>query len=141
MLGKSKKHAGGRTADKRKERKRTEKFRNSILKRDKKTCYFCGELGLSLDHLIPIDKGGKTESSNLVCCCDVCNNEKGNMTEEEYRTYCKERETDPEKQKHRKRLEAKLSYVSCSNCPKMTIKRQIKNGLCQSCQEKEKKKK
>ncbi|NCO34540.1 MAG: HNH endonuclease [Armatimonadetes bacterium] len=60
--------------------------RKSILARDEYTCQYCGDGGphnLTLDHVVPRVRGGKTEWENLVCCCLKCNNKKGNRTPQE----------------------------------------------------------
>jgi len=59
--------------------------RRSILIRDDYTCQYCGYRGpgLTIDHVIPKDKGGKTDWDNLVACCTRCNSKKGNRTPEE----------------------------------------------------------
>lgn len=54
-------------------------------------CYYCGEPisqdKLTLDHKIPLSRGGKSNLSNLVFCCWNCNQEKDDMTDSEYREY------------------------------------------------------
>ncbi len=59
--------------------------RRSILLRDDFTCQYCGYQGpgLTIDHVIPRDRGGKTDWDNLVACCTRCNSKKGNRTPEE----------------------------------------------------------
>jgi len=59
--------------------------RKSIFARDGHTCQYCGHghVALTLDHVVPKDKGGRTDWDNLVCCCTRCNNIKGNRTPEE----------------------------------------------------------
>jgi hypothetical protein len=57
-------------------------------------CYYCKkeiieDSDLTIDHLMPSCKGGKSTESNLVISCSHCNNEKGDMTEEEYYIYLK----------------------------------------------------
>ena len=47
-------------------------------------CYHCGakfskEL-LTMDHLIPISRGGKTTKHNCVVSCKDCNSKKGQLT-------------------------------------------------------------
>lgn len=57
--------------------------RRSIALRDDFLCQFCGiKVGKSatIDHVIPRSRGGKTDYSNCVWCCSVCNNKKGNRT-------------------------------------------------------------
>ena len=34
-------------------------------------------VGLTVDHIVPLSKGGKWELSNLVTCCEPCNSSKG----------------------------------------------------------------
>lgn len=60
----------------------TTKLRKQIMERDNYTCKICGkympdEVGLQIDHIIPIAKGGKTISSNLQVLCSKCNGSKG----------------------------------------------------------------
>ena len=59
--------------------------RKSVFARDGHNCQYCGahKVALTLDHVIPKDKGGHTDWDNLVCCCTRCNNIKGNCTPEE----------------------------------------------------------
>lgn len=63
----------------------TKELREKIKKRDNYTCQICGkympdEVGLHIDHKIPIAKGGKTVESNLWVLCDKCNLSKGKKT-------------------------------------------------------------
>lgn len=64
---------------KRQERaKLTSKLRKEVKTRDNYTCRLCGKqmfdnVGLHIDHIMPIAKGGKTELSNLQVLCSVCN--------------------------------------------------------------------
>ncbi|MBP1309214.1 5-methylcytosine-specific restriction endonuclease McrA [Paenibacillus sp. 1182] len=52
-------------------------FRKHILRRDKFTCYYCGKPGDTIDHKIPLSKGGLTSPKNCVVACSTCNVEKG----------------------------------------------------------------
>ena len=59
----------------------TKSLREQIAKRDNYTCQICGkympdEVGLQIDHIIPISKGGKTIPSNLQVLCSKCNGKK-----------------------------------------------------------------
>lgn len=61
----------------------TPELRNKIKERDNYTCQICGkympdEVGLHIDHIIPISKGGKTVEQNLQVLCDKCNLRKSN---------------------------------------------------------------
>ncbi|HZG77759.1 MAG TPA: HNH endonuclease [Paenibacillus sp.] len=51
-------------------------FRRYILDRDRHTCFFCGEPGDTIDHLLPRAKGGHTTPVNCVCACSLCNQSK-----------------------------------------------------------------
>lgn len=72
------------------------------------TCYYCGrrivlpgvgralENMATLDHKKPKSKGGRKASRhNLVLCCLVCNHEKADQTEEEYRIALHQTATNP----------------------------------------------
>lgn len=59
----------------------TKKLREQIAKRDNYTCQICGKympdgVGLHIDHIVPIAKGGKTVESNLQVLCSKCNGKK-----------------------------------------------------------------
>ena len=45
-------------------------------------CYYCENnfkaKELTMDHIVPLSKGGLSEKSNLVPCCKDCNNKKRN---------------------------------------------------------------
>ncbi len=60
--------------------------RRAIFARDDHTCQYCGarsNVALTIDHVVPKDRGGSSDWTNLVCCCTKCNNLKGNRTPEE----------------------------------------------------------
>ena len=50
-------------------------------------CYHCENrfpvTELTMDHLIPIARGGKSDKKNCVPCCKKCNNKKGHKTRAE----------------------------------------------------------
>jgi len=56
--------------------------RANIYLRDRNRCQYCGNKfsssELSLDHVIPISRGGKSTWENVVCACLKCNVQKGN---------------------------------------------------------------
>lgn len=61
--------------------------RHNIFKRDNYTCVYCGstkKADLTLDHVIPQSKGGPNTWNNLVTACKRCNNEKDDLSLEEY---------------------------------------------------------
>ncbi len=51
---------------------------------NKGICHYCGRKfpreQLTLDHLVPIARGGRSTRGNLVVCCKKCNSEKKNFT-------------------------------------------------------------
>ena len=61
--------------------------RKNILLRDRNTCQFCGSTfpasELTLDHVVPRSRGGRSSWENLVASCYRCNNRKGDRTPEE----------------------------------------------------------
>lgn len=59
--------------------------RKGIFARDGHRCQYCGatDVMLTLDHVLPISRGGGHSWTNLVACCVQCNNFKGNRTPEE----------------------------------------------------------
>ncbi len=61
----------------------TPELKKQIKERDHYTCQICGkhmpdEIGLQIDHKIPVSKGGKTIPSNLQVLCSKCNGRKSN---------------------------------------------------------------
>ena len=55
--------------------------RYNIFKRDGHKCQYCDTTkDLTLDHLIPRSKGGKSTWKNLVTACKRCNSRKGDRT-------------------------------------------------------------
>lgn len=64
----------------------TQELRRQIMERDDYTCQICGkympdEVGLHIDHIIPVSKGGKSIPSNLRVLCSKCNGSKGSKFE------------------------------------------------------------
>ena len=56
--------------------------KKNILRRDDYTCQYCGESNhpLTVDHVMPKSRGGKTNWTNVVVACKSCNLKKGNRT-------------------------------------------------------------
>jgi 5-methylcytosine-specific restriction endonuclease McrA len=52
---------------------RYRELRKAILKRDDYTCAYCGQTATTVDHIIPISKGGVDHESNLTSACATCN--------------------------------------------------------------------
>lgn len=53
-----------------------QRTRLAVLQRDYYTCHYCGQEANTVDHLIPISKGGTDEASNMVAACNKCNSGK-----------------------------------------------------------------
>ncbi len=53
--------------------------KKNVLVRDRHRCVYCGssERPLTIDHVIPQSRGGKTGFDNCVACCRDCNRRKG----------------------------------------------------------------
>lgn len=56
--------------------------RKNLYLRDLYQCQYCAETfesgDLTIDHVLPVSKGGKTEWTNVVAACSACNLKKGN---------------------------------------------------------------
>src|SRR5690606_41406381 len=61
--------------------------RYTLFKRDFYTCYYCYNQfsinQLTVDHVIPRSKGGKSVWENCVTACHTCNYKKGDMSLQE----------------------------------------------------------
>lgn len=64
-------------------------IRTRILMRDRYRCQYCGVHGtatdLTLDHILPRSRGGRSTPDNLAASCQRCNNRKGDRTPVEAR--------------------------------------------------------
>ena len=58
-------------------------IRRTVYRRDGFTCQYCRErfspTELTIDHLVPLDRGGLDEVRNYVTCCEDCNQKKDNL--------------------------------------------------------------
>lgn len=59
----------------------SEKLRLKIYRRDGYRCCRCGSNDLTIDHIIPVSKGGTNEDKNLRTMCRICNSKKGTKIE------------------------------------------------------------
>ena len=61
--------------------------RRTVLARDQYRCQYCGaqpgKAHLTVDHVVPRSKGGKTCWENVTTACGPCNRRKGNRTPKE----------------------------------------------------------
>ncbi len=77
-----------------KEKAKARKLRNSQWwkrKRSTGICHYCGKKfspgELTMDHVIPIARGGKSVKINLVPCCKECNTKKRQFLPLEWNEY------------------------------------------------------
>lgn len=60
-------------------------------KRSSGICHYCGKKfspeSLTMDHLVPLGRGGKSVKENLVPCCKECNSKKANLLPWEWSEY------------------------------------------------------
>jgi diadenosine tetraphosphate (Ap4A) HIT family hydrolase/5-methylcytosine-specific restriction endonuclease McrA len=65
-------------------------LRYTVLKRAKGRCELCGipneEKFLDVDHIMPVNKGGKTVLENLQALCYTCNSQKSDRDDTDFRT-------------------------------------------------------
>lgn len=58
--------------------------KKNIMQRDNNTCQYCGSTKhLTIDHVMPVSRGGGNTWTNMTTACFKCNNKKGNKTPEE----------------------------------------------------------
>lgn len=99
----------------------THKLAEKVQIRDDYECQYCGKDGLAsieawhdctVDHFVPVKKGGTEDESNLVTCCGHCNAIKGKMkfdTMDEAREYIKKRKAELEVDLQRARERCQLA--------------------------------
>lgn len=70
--------------------------KKNVFVRDKFRCIYCGSKDvLTIDHVIPVSRGGKTTFDNCVASCKPCNSNKGNRTPSEARMFLKRQPFTP----------------------------------------------
>ncbi|MCL6482338.1 MAG: HNH endonuclease [Firmicutes bacterium] len=69
-------------------RVRRAEFRARILRREAGRCFYCLRLltrgKWTLDHIVPLARGGTDGTDNLVACCVRCNSSKGALPAEQF---------------------------------------------------------
>jgi 5-methylcytosine-specific restriction endonuclease McrA len=59
----------------------------------KGTCYYCGKAtppkALTMDHIVPVARGGRSTKGNVVPACKECNNAKKQLLPMEWEQYLK----------------------------------------------------
>lgn len=90
----SKQHVA-RERQKAKELRKTHWWKN---KTAKGLCHYCKEKfppeELTMDHIVPISRGGKSNKGNLVVCCKECNTNKKYLTPVEILLNAMKKEND-----------------------------------------------
>jgi len=70
--------------------------KKNVMVRDGFTCQYCGALKeLTIDHVIPVSRGGKSKFENCVTACKQCNNKKSNKLPSEIHMYLKKQPISP----------------------------------------------
>lgn len=66
---------------------RGRKLRQLVHDRAGGVCFYCGtkKTLLTIDHRVPLCRGGKYSITNLVGCCSRCNRMKGSRSEADFR--------------------------------------------------------
>lgn len=77
-----------------KEKAKARELRDSAWWKRKKSsglCYYCGSrfksADLTMDHRVPISRGGRSVKENLVPCCKECNSKKKHLLPSEWTEY------------------------------------------------------
>ena len=60
-------------------------LRQHILRRDNYECAYCGQQADTVDHIIPLSKGGTHHETNLTSACAKCNYGKKDQDEYAFR--------------------------------------------------------
>ena len=70
------------------ELRRTQWWKN---RRGEGKCYYCGERfpprDLTMDHIVPIVRGGCSVKANVVPCCNQCNSNKRDLVPVEWQAH------------------------------------------------------
>jgi 5-methylcytosine-specific restriction protein A len=81
-------------SDLRREREKARQLRQTAWWRRKLArgiCYYCGRKflpgDLTMDHLVPLARGGRSTRSNCVVCCKECNTKKSTLLPLEWEEY------------------------------------------------------
>ncbi len=80
----------------RREKEKARRLRQSswwMRKIQKGLCYYCqgnvGRTNLTMDHVVPLSRGGKSRKGNLVPACKPCNNKKKYLLPIEWEDFLK----------------------------------------------------
>jgi len=80
----------------RREKEKARRMRRTawwMRKTHKGVCHYCnrevGRANLTMDHLVPLSRGGKSKKGNIVPACKECNNKKKYLLPLEWEEYLK----------------------------------------------------
>lgn len=66
-------------------------------------CHYCGRSTppkeLTMDHIVPISRGGRSTKGNIVAACKECNTAKRHLLPMEWERYLKDAKKNPELKK------------------------------------------
>ena len=82
----------------RRARKRVALTKKNVLLRDDYTCAYCvtrGNREMTVDHVVPRSRGGRSVWENLVACCTACNARKRDRTPDEARMPLRRKPREP----------------------------------------------
>ena len=70
------------------EMRKTQWWQNKIAQ---EICYYCArqtaKKQLTMDHIVPLARGGRSTKGNIVACCKTCNTRKKTMLPLEWQEY------------------------------------------------------
>lgn len=70
--------------------------KKNVMIRDNHTCQYCGtHEGLTIDHVVPVSRGGKSVFENCVAACKGCNSKKGNKLPREINMFPRKQPVAP----------------------------------------------
>jgi len=70
--------------------------KKNVMVRDRYLCVYCkSKNDLTIDHVIPASRGGKSSFENCVASCRPCNNKKGSRTPREAKMFLKKQPYAP----------------------------------------------
>lgn len=85
-----------REKEKARELRRSQWWKNRVARG---VCHYCGQTfppeELTMDHLVPVVRGGKSTRGNVVPACKECNNRKKYLLPVEWEEYLKGRDQEP----------------------------------------------
>ena len=110
-----------------------QKIIRDFKRNNKNKCHYCGknleENELTIDHIVPYSRGGKTVKENLVIACHECNISKSDMNEDEYIEYLKTKDDLISKDKTIRKIKLMMdSNTEIENDYILTHSQQVKKG-------------